>query len=143
MAIQVEHRVRIQAPASRVYQIYQQVDQWHTWDPDTKSASLDGPLAVGAKGRLVPTKGQAVPMVVTQAQADRLFTVESVIPGFKMVFEHEINPVSGGIGEVEVIHRVTFSGLLSVVLGRMVAKTVDQGLPRTLAKLKALAESKA
>lgn len=140
MAIQVEHRVRIRAAASQVYAIYQQVERWHTWDPDTKRASLDGPLAAGARGKLVPTKGQAVPMVVTQAEPDRLFTVESVIPGFKMVFEHLINPLPGAAGEVEVIHRVTFSGLLSFVLGRMVAKTVDQGLPRTLANLKALAE---
>jgi hypothetical protein len=69
---------------------------------------------------------------------DRSFTVESKVPLFRMLFEHELLPSSG---MTEVIHRVTLSGPLTLVLGNMLAKRLNAGLPVTLRKLKALAES--
>ncbi len=76
-------------------------------------------------------------MVLTQVVPGRCFTVDSKIPLFRMKFEHELIPVSGA---TEVVHRVTFSGLLSFVLGSMLAKQLNSGLPVTLRNLKALAE---
>lgn len=137
--MQVEHRITIHASAESIFGIYQDVENWNTWDPDTKHASLEGPFAVGSKGRLTPTKGNTVPMTVTKVEPGRCFTVESKIPLFRMVFEHELVPVPGA---TEVVHRVTFSGLLSLVLGPMLSKQLNVGLPVTLGRLKALAEAR-
>jgi len=137
--MQVEHRITVQAPANTIFQIYADVQNWHTWDPDTKKATLDGPFEAGCRGRLTPGKGNTVPMLLTQVEADRCFTVESKIPLFRMVFEHELAPAGDG---TEVIHRVTFSGPLSFLLGRMISRQLNTGLPVTLARLKALAESR-
>jgi len=128
------------APAERVFRIYENVSAWHTWDPDTKRASLEGPFAVGSRGSLTPTKGSTVPMLVTKVEPNACFTVESEIPMFRMVFEHELAPQGSA---VNVIHRVTFSGLLSFLLGRILVRQLNQGLPVTLANLKRLAESAA
>jgi hypothetical protein len=135
--MQVEHRITVVAPAESIFRIYEDVQNWHTWDPDTKHAHLDGPFQVGSRGRLTPTKGNTVPMLLTQVDAGSRFTVESKIPLFRMLFEHELHPKRGA---TEVIHRVTFSGLLSFVLGPMLSKQLNSGLPVTLTKLKALAE---
>jgi hypothetical protein len=137
--MQVEHRITVAAPAESIFRIYEDVKNWHTWDPDTKQAFLEGPFQIGSRGRLTPTKGNAVSMVLTQVLPGRCFTVESKIPMFRMLFEHELLPVPGA---TEVVHRVTFSGLLSVVLGRMLSKQLNSGLPVTLGKLKAPAEAR-
>jgi Polyketide cyclase / dehydrase and lipid transport len=134
----VEHRTTAQASPETVFAIYEDVARWHTWDPDTRSATLDGPLRVGAQGLLTPTKGRAVPMRVTEAVPGRSFTVESKIPLFCMVFEHTLKPGPAG---TEIVHRVTFSGALSFVLGPMLIKQLHGGLPVTLGKLKQLAEA--
>jgi Polyketide cyclase / dehydrase and lipid transport len=138
--MQVEHRILVQAPAERIFRIYENVSAWHTWDPDTQRASMDGPFAVGSRGSITPTKGHTVPMVVTKVEANSCFTVESKIPMFRMVFEHELVPQGNA---VQVTHRVTFSGLLTFVLGRLLVRQLHQGLPVTLASLKRLAESAA
>ncbi len=138
--MQVEHSVVVKAPAERVFRIYEDVAAWHTWDPDTKRASIQGPFAVGTRGSLTPTKGNTVPMLLTKVEPGSCFTVESKIPLFRMVFEHELIPQGAA---VKVVHRVTFSGLLSALLGRMLAKQLNQGLPVTLANLKRRAESDA
>ena len=135
--MQVEHTVVVQAPAERIFQIFEDVAAWHTWDPDTKRASIEGPFVVGARGSLTPTKGKTVPMLLTKVEPASCFTVESRIPLFRMVFEHELVPQGAA---VKVIHRVTFSGPLTALLGRMLAKQLNRGLPVTLTNLKHRAE---
>jgi hypothetical protein len=136
--MQVEHRITVAAPPERLFAIYEDVSNWHTWDPDTRQASLQGPFEAGSCGRLTPTRGRTVPMKITDVVRDRSFTVESRIPMFRMVFEHELLPRDAA---TEVVHRVTFSGLLSAVIGRVLSRQLDEGLPRTLANLKQLAEA--
>ena len=136
--MQVEHRISVAAPAERIFRIYEDVEDWHTWDPDTKRASLDGPFRVGSRGKLTPAKGNTVPMVVTEVTSNRSFTVESKIPLFRMVFEHVLSPAGA---HTEVVHRVTFSGVLSLILGPMLSRQLNVGLPKTLANLKQLAEA--
>lgn len=137
--MQIEHKTIVQAAPDVLFRIYEDVANWHVWDPDTKRAFLDGPLQPGARGKLTPAKGNTVPMRVTEVTADRSFTVESKIPLFRMVFEHELNPTGSG---TEVVHRVTLSGPLLLILGRMLGKQIDAGLPVTLRNLKQLAEAR-
>ena len=135
--MKIEHRTITQAQPEVVFRLYEDVANWHTWDPDTKQATLDGPLQSGAQGKLTPTKGRTVPMRVTDVVPGRSFTVESKIPLFQMVFEHELTPGPSG---TEIVHRVTFSGLLSMLLGPMLSRQLNAGLPVTLDRLKQLAE---
>lgn len=133
----IEERIHVLAPAARVYAIWADVPGWPRWDPDTRQASLDGPLAAGAKGRLKPRKGFAVPMRVVDAVAGERFTVECPVLGNVMRFEHILRPLPCG---VEVLHRVSFHGWLGGWLARTVGRDVRAGLPVTLQRLKALAE---
>jgi hypothetical protein len=135
--LQVEHRILTKASPSTIYAIYTDVAAWPTWDPDTAEASLNGPFAVGAQGKLKPTKGNTVPMLLTDVQLHKLFTVESKIPGFKMVFEHELK-LRGE--QTEIVHRITLSGFLKFLIGKMLVKQINAGMPTTLLNLKALAE---
>jgi uncharacterized protein YndB with AHSA1/START domain len=135
--MQIEHSILVRATRERVFQIYEDVAAWHTWDPDTKRASIDGPFAVGTRGSLTPTQGNTVTMLFTKVERNVCFTVESKIPLFRMVFEHELQPSAD---DVKVVHRVTFSGVLSLVLGPLLARQLNRGLPVTLANLKRMAE---
>ena len=75
--------------------------------------------------RLVPLPGRA-------------FTAESRIPLFCMVFEHELTPLAAA--QTEVVHRVSFTGPLSLLLAPLMTRRLNSGLPVTLARLKARAE---
>lgn len=136
--MQVEHAILIHAAAAAVYRRYEDVATWHTWDPDTKRASLDGPVAVGTRGTLTPTRGNTVRMTITELVIDRRFTVEARIPGFRMVFDHDLAPEGNG---VRVTHRVRFSGVLSFLIGSMLQRQLDRNLPVTLASLKRVVEA--
>lgn len=128
----------VAVPAARIFEIYSDVASWSRWDPDTAEASLDGPFARGTSGRLRPARGREVPMTLAEIDRDRRFIVESRIPLFRMRFDHELTPVPGG---TLVVHRVTFSGLLALVMGWLVRGPLHTGLPQTLACLKRYAET--
>ena len=137
MPMQVEHTVLVNAAPRHVYALYADVANWKSWDPDTRASAIEGPFQVGARGWLTPAKGRTVPMVLTSVVPDQSFTAEARIPLFRMVFDHELHVVDGA---TRVVHRVTFSGALAFVLGRIIGAQVNRGLPVTLARLKAAAE---
>jgi Polyketide cyclase / dehydrase and lipid transport len=136
--MQVEHSVLVNTAPERLFALYADVPHWNRWDPDTKASSIHGPFQTGETGSLTPTMGNTVSMRLTSVVPNRSFTVEVKIPLFRMLFEHELLPSQEA---TKVIHRVTFSGALSFLLGRVIGSQLNKGLPVTLAKLKAAAET--
>ena len=135
----IEAKVSIAVPPATVYAIYTEVEHWNRWDPDTRSASLDGPFAVGSEGVLAPTQGFPVKMKLTEVVQERSFTVECKAPLCVMRFDHELTPDGPG---VTVLHRVSFSGPLAWLFGRLVGSRVRLGLPVTMQGLKRYAEQR-
>jgi uncharacterized protein YndB with AHSA1/START domain len=136
----IEHRTTIATPPAAIFRLYADVAHWHRWDPDTKSATLDGPFAVGSCGTLTPAKGRTVPMVLTSVDPARGFTAEVHIPLLlRMVFEHEL--IAHGPNQTGVVHRVMLSGPLAWLIGPGLRRQIDAGLPVTLARLKRLSET--
>ena len=134
----VEKQVVISATPETIFRIYQDVENWKRWDPDTKGSTLSNGLALGSKGTLTPAKGNTVPMEVTAVQENRHFTVTSKTLLFRLDFDHELEPTDGG---TRVVHRVRIAGLLKPVLTRMLGPQIERGLPATLQRLKARAEA--
>lgn len=136
--MRVEHRIIVDSPPEAIFQVYADVENWYQWDPDTRASSIAGGFRTGAKGRLTPTQGSTVPMVLTSVVANRGYTLVARIPMFQMIVEHELRPVAEG---TEVIHRARFAGLLSPFLGRLIGARAHKGMPVTLFRLKTLVES--
>lgn len=135
----IEHRTTIATPPATIFRLYADVAHWHRWDPDTKSATLNGPFAVGSRGTLTPAKGRTVPMALTFVDPARGFTAEARIPLLRLVFEHEL--IAHRPNQTEVVHRVTLSGPLAWLIGPGLRRQLDAGLPVTLARLKRMAET--
>lgn len=56
-------------------------------------------------------------MRVTELTPNRSFSVEAGFPGFNMSFDHEL--IADGT-TTRAVHRVSFSGALNFILGRLV-----------------------
>ena len=134
----IEKQIHTTAPAAVIFKIYEDVANWHRWDPDTKAAQLNPGLVLGAKGSLTPSKGKTVPMEITAFALNRRFTATSKTLLFRLDFEHELTPTENG---TLILHRARFGGLLKPLLSRLLGPQMDKGLPITLQQLKALAEA--
>lgn len=132
-----EEKILIEAPAEKVFSLYADVPGWSSWDPDVTSASVSGNFTTGATGVLRPAGGPEAKITFTEVAPGRSFTVESRLPLCVMRFEHELLPMAG---KTQAVHRVSFSGLLSPLFGRLAGSRIRAGLPCTLEGLKRAAE---
>jgi carbon monoxide dehydrogenase subunit G len=85
--------------------------------PDLQSISLDGPFAVGSRLKMKPEGMPTARLRITRVEPPRLWTDESSGPGFRMVFDHVVEPAGSG---VRLTERVEVRGLLSPLLGRLI-----------------------
>jgi hypothetical protein len=135
----IRHSIEIATSAQRLSEAYEQAEKWHLWDHATKKALFNGPVQVGTTGKLTPSKGLSVKMIVADYVPRRSLTVECSVLGSRMRFEHQIEAVNPST--VRAIHTVSFSGWLAGWLNKTVGKDVDLGLPQTLKELKRYVEA--
>jgi Polyketide cyclase / dehydrase and lipid transport len=135
----IEKETLVLASPETIFRIYEEVEHWRAWDPDTKTSYLSNGLKLGSKGALTPAKGRRIPMEVTSLQTNRHFTVTSKTAIFRMHFDHVLTPTEFG---TKVLHRVTFAGLLGSILAKILGRQLDRNLPLTLHRLKVRAEAR-
>lgn len=104
-----------------VYARWSAPGSWATWDPEVRSASLDGTPALGARGRLRPRSGPAATFVITQLEPDAVFTNSSSLPGARLNFVHTAERTAGTT-------RVTVTVGLTGPLARLWRPLVGRGL---------------
>lgn len=80
------------APADVWSRAYADVAAWPQWNAELKSATLDGPLALGAVARIVFRTGLRLRFRVVEYEQGRLFTDEARLLGARMGHRHLIEP---------------------------------------------------
>jgi hypothetical protein len=139
--MQFEASTQINASSATVFSLYANVNAWPTWDPDVKSASLEGAFVSGARGVIVPHGGPKSEIVFTEVVQSKKFAAQCKLPLCIMRFEHELDEVKGS--GTKATHRVIFQGLLAPIFGRLIGSGMRKTLPNALAGLKKAAEASA
>jgi hypothetical protein len=137
--MKIESSLRIGAPATSVYALYADVANWTDWDPDVKSASINGAFASGSTGVIVPNGGPKSNVVFTNVVPNRSFHVECKLPLCRMRFEHELRAQGDA---TDVTHRVVFEGLLAPLFGLLIGSGMRKSQPQAMQSLKKVAESR-
>jgi carbon monoxide dehydrogenase subunit G len=142
--MQFESSIQISAPATTVFALYADVANWHTWDPEVKSASLQGAFASGVQGVIVPNGGPKSTITFSEVIPPRRFVASCKLPLCVMRFENDLQSHSGGNGNVTTAtHRVFFEGLLAPLFGRLIGSGMRKTIPMALQGLRKAAEAKA
>jgi uncharacterized protein YndB with AHSA1/START domain len=136
-----EEEIGIAAPPEVVFAVYADVERWGDWDPEVNSASIDGDFASGAAGTLEPSSARPkqATFTITEVVPNESFVVESRLPLCALRFDHDLTPVPEGS---RAVHRITISGPLAPLLGRLVGNPIRKGLPGTMRGLKRAAEDR-
>lgn len=111
------------AAPDAVWRIWSQPESWPEWNPDVEFVKLDGPLAVGAAGRMRTKRGGEHPIRFESVEQGRSFQLETAaMPGTKFHFRCEIAPSSGGSRISQSISMSgPLSGLFSAMMGAKIA----------------------
>jgi Polyketide cyclase / dehydrase and lipid transport len=114
------------SPAAVWEKAYADAEAWPRWNAEIKRASLDGPLALGAKAKIVFGTGLRLRFRIVEFEPDRLFTDESRLLGARMGHRHLIETTeSGGSRLTNTIYiEGTLAPLWRRILGPAAARTL-------------------
>jgi Polyketide cyclase / dehydrase and lipid transport len=116
------------APAAVWERAYAKAEAWHGWNSEIKRARLDGPLALGARAKIVFRTGVRLRFHVVEFDDGRLFTDESRLPGARMGHRHIVEPREGGGSRLE--NTIYIDGPLAPVWRRVMGPAAARALPK-------------
>ena len=106
---------------------YADADAWPRWNAEIKSAGLDGPLALGARVRIVFRSGLRLRFQVVEYEHGRLFTDEARLPGARMGHRHLVERAAGG--GCRLTNTIYIDGPLTPLWHRILGPAAARSLP--------------
>ena len=131
--MQFRDEIVIAASAERIFSFYADVNNWPSWDPDTRSATLQGDFVSGSTALLELKNGPKAMVTFTEVLRNKGFTAESRLPLCTLCFGHELFGNKHGI---KVVHSVRFKGLLAPLFYLLLGSNIKKGLPHALQGLR-------
>ena len=109
----------------RLWNVWADVDSWHTWQKDLAYAKLEGDFSAGSTFLLKPKGGPRVRIALLTVEPNRRFIDLTRFPLAKMYGEHQF--IARG-DEIEIRTSVSVKGALGWVWRKLVAEGVAQSL---------------
>lgn len=131
--------IDIAAPAELVWQIMTRVEEWPKWNPDIKTATLEGPLARGARIVWRSGPGTIRSKIVDLIPVERMSWTGTSL-GIHAVHVWKLQPVDG---HTSVQTEESWEGLLPRLASGYSRRTLDKALANGLSHLKTEAERRA
>lgn len=121
--------------------VWTDLPRFPTWDPREEETRIDGPFEVGTTTWSKQRGNPGGPATIVDVDKPRKWTVESSLPGGKLVIDHLLEEVEPG--RVRVSKRYEVHGPLTVLFRLYYGPRVRKALPRTFSALEAEARSPA
>ena len=141
MAAPVDSRreIEVAAPPEVVWEVLTRFADWPQWNPEVKSMSFDGPVALGSTFRWKAGPGTIV-STLEEVDPPRYVRWRGRTLTIAAIHEWWFEPRDGA---THVETEETFSGLLARLLRGSLEKTLDRSLEESLEHLKREAERRA
>lgn len=133
-----QHTESTTATPAHLWDLYADPTRWPRWDHAIAAVTLDGPMATGTQGTLKPAKGPKATLKFTEVTPEVGFTDVTRLPLARLSFAHHIEPTGAGC---RFTHRVSITGPLAPLFGRVIGRRVAAELPISMRALADLAES--
>jgi uncharacterized protein YndB with AHSA1/START domain len=116
----------------RVWKVWTDINQWHTWQADIEYAKLDGDFKVGNAFLLKPKGAPKVNIELIKVEPNKVFTDLTKFPLARMYGSHEF--IMHG-DELEIRTTMSIEGGLSFLWRKLVAEGVANGMPEQTDRL--------
>ena len=110
----------------QIWQLFADVNNWHTWDKGIESAKMEGAFTAGNYFTLRPTGGPNVKIKLIETTENKSFTDFTKFPLAKMYGEHLFEETENGL---KLTSTLTVTGILSFLWVKIVAQKIADGLP--------------
>jgi hypothetical protein len=134
-----EHTVETSAPPQAIWRLWSDVSTWSAWDDDIDWATLDGPFAVGSRGKLKPKGFLAAGFTLVSVTPGVSYTVEQRLPLATLRFHHAL--AERNEGPTRFTHGVTIDGPLGPVVAALFGGRMKRNFGPVMRHLANVAEA--
>lgn len=131
----IKHTVETTASPEAIWEIWQDVTHWNTWDHGIEFSTIDGPFKTGATGTLKPKGGPLVHTKLTAVEPKKLFIDEAKLTLARIIVSHFLTESNG---KTHVTHQIEMRGPLAFffafVIGRNMKKNIQQEMKAMIKK---------
>lgn len=114
------------ATKEQMWNLFADVNNWHTWDTGIEYAKLEGKFEKGNHFLLRPKGGPNVKVELLEVLENKRFLDVTNFPLAKMYDEHLFEETPDGL---KIINTITVKGLLGFLWVKLVAKKIVDNLP--------------
>lgn len=110
----------------QMWNLFEDVNNWHTWDTGIEYAKLEGNFEKGNHFLLRPKGGPNVKVELLEVVENKRFLDVTDFPLAKMYDEHLFEETPDGL---KITNTITVKGLLGFLWVKLVAKKIVDALP--------------
>jgi len=134
----VKHTVETTASPEAIWNIWQDVSNWNTWDHGIEFSTINGPFKAGTTGTIKPKGGPLVHTTLTLVEPMKMFVDEAKLPLTRIIVSHSLTESEG---KTYVTHQIEMIGLLSFVFAFLIGRNMKKNLPQEMMAMVRKAES--
>jgi hypothetical protein len=133
----VKHTVETTAPPKAVWNVWQDVKNYNTWDNVTSYCSLDGPFKEGTTGVWKPKGGPALQVKLTRVEPLKVYTAEFKLFLARIISSHYL---AESHGKTQVTQQIEIVGPLAFFFAYHLGHALKKDLSREMEALVKKAE---
>jgi hypothetical protein len=115
----------------QMWNLFANVNTWHTWDDGIESAKLEGQFEKGNHFKLRPKGGPTVNVELLETFINKSFLDVTSFPLAKMYDNHTFEETPDGL---KITNTIYVKGILSFVWIKLVAQNIVNALPGDMKK---------
>jgi len=128
----IEHTVETSASPAAIWQIWEDVENWNSWDHGIEFSTINGPFKTGTTGTLKPKGGPLVYTTLTHVDPMKQFVDEAKLPFSRIIVSHSL---SESEGKTRVTHRIEMKGPLAFLFAYVIGREMKKNLPQEMAAM--------
>lgn len=128
----IKHQVKTKVSPNTIWQLWEDVENWNTWDDGIEFSKIDGPFKTGTTGTLKPKGGPVIRTKLSHVEPGNMFTDESKLPMARIIFTHTLSQAENA---TIVTHQIEIKGLLSYLFFFLIGRKMKQNLPSEMEKM--------
>lgn len=134
----IKHTVITKALPSAIWRIWQDVENWNTWDHGIEFSNIQGPFIAGTSGTLKPKGGPLIRTKLTCVEPMKRFVDEAKLPLTRITVSHFLSEIEG---KTAVTHQIEMKGPLAFLFAFLIGRDMKKNLPREMLAMVKKAEN--
>lgn len=134
----IKHTIETNASPETVWNIWQDVKHWNTWDFKTESSSLNGAFKKGTRGHWKLKGHNEIPIELIEVKPLQMFVMTYKLFLARMVVSHHLHQSAG---KTQVSEKIEIKGPLAFFFAYHLKNSIQKSLPRDMQILVKKAES--